>query len=272
MVLSKMARNAPKLFRPIEGIESMIIRCPGCGREGNVPDRIGLSYHKLRCRPCGTRFSVGPGPPPRSARHSKTSLSVRDSALESLDGASAQANGFSAGSDDDLPALSSRLAGDSQYEMGAIFGDGIDDSQVELPAFSPGQADEVTDPVPPFETELSEFLLTAPWYYRFIESWGRLHFYIALGFTASSLSLLGFLLLRALVAGHLVSSSTTALIIGCIGTIAFLLLSLSATALILLLVDLARNVRLLIEHRDRNLSMPADAANQSRSRLSHPVG
>ena len=63
----------------------------------------------------------------------------------------------------------------------------------------------------PFETASSEFAVPVPWYFNVIDSWGRLHLYVATGFAASSLLVLGFLLVRALVAGYIVSSSVIAL-------------------------------------------------------------
>jgi hypothetical protein len=123
-----------------------------------------------------------------------------------------------------------------------------------------------------FEHESSEYFIPVPWYFNFIDSWGRLHFYFAMGFAALSLTVLGFLLARALVAGDIMSSSVTALIIGCVGTIAFILISLSATALTVLLVDLARNVRTLIQQADRTSVAQVVPKTQDRTRLSQPVG
>ena len=115
-------------------------------------------------------------------------------------------------------------------------------------------------------------MLPAPWYFKVIESWGRVHLYVVMGFAASSLSVLGFLLMRALVVGQILSSSTAALLVGLVGTIAFLLLSLSATALIMLLIDLARNMRLLIQQHERAHAGPTiHVRNQSRTGLSQPV-
>jgi hypothetical protein len=191
---------------------------------------------------------------------------VRNLALMSPDG-------FSSESDDEISALTPPTPFDSQYEMTAVLGGDPDDSQTELPAFG-GESDlsgEI-EAARPFEAPSSEFVLPVPWYFNFIDSWGRVLFYLATGFAAASLGVLGFLLVRALVAGHTMSSSVTALIIGCVGTIAFLLISLSATALTVLLVDLARNVRMLIQQADRNSIGPINAKNQDRTRLSQPVG
>ena len=87
------------------------------------------------------------------------------------------------------------------------------------------------DAARPLETEAPNVLLPLPWYFNVIGSWGRFHFYVATGFATSSLVVLGFLLFRALVAGSTVSSSITALIIGCVGTIAFFMITLSASVL-----------------------------------------
>jgi hypothetical protein len=186
--------------------------------------------------------------------------------------------GFSAGSDGEITALRAQTPYDSQYEMTAVLGGDPDDSQTELPAFTSGtdlsgEADlsgEI-EAARPFETDSSEFLVPVPWYFKFIDSWGRLLFYVATGFATVSLAVLGFLLVRALVAGHIMSPSVTALIIGCVGTIAFLLISLSATALTVLLVDLARNVRMLIQQADRNPAGAVTPQNQDRTRLSQHV-
>ena len=157
--------------------------------------------------------------------------------------------------------------------MGGVLGGDPDDSQVELPAFTSAGTPfgEGESPLP-FDSASFEFLLTVPWYYKFIESWSRVHFYVAVGFAAGSLAVLGFLLLSAILAGRVLSPSITALIIGCFGAIAFLLLSLPATVLVILLVDLARNVRLLIQQTVRTPAGAIDPAGQSRTSLSHPVG
>jgi hypothetical protein len=252
----------------------MILRCPSCGREGNLPDHLGHSAHFVRCRRCKARFSTDHVREPATFRHQSNVMTdniavsphVRNLALMSPDG-------FSSESDDEISALTPPTPFDSQYEMTAVLGGDPDDSQTELPAFG-GESDlsgEI-EAARPFEAPSSEFVLPVPWYFNFIDSWGRVLFYLATGFAAASLGVLGFLLVRALVAGHTMSSSVTALIIGCVGTIAFLLISLSATALTVLLVDLARNVRMLIQQADRNSIGPINAKNQDRTRLSQPVG
>jgi zinc-ribbon domain len=252
----------------------MILRCPSCGREGNLPDHLGASARFVRCRRCKARFSTGDVRNAAAFQHTSNAITenmaasprVRNLALMSP-------NGFSSESEDEMTEMSAPTPFDSQYEMTAVLGGDPDDSQTELPAF--GDESDISGEMEagrPFETSSSEFLLPVPWYFNFIDSWGRLHFYVATGFAGASLAVLGFLLVRALVAGRTMSSSVTALIIGCVGTIAFLLISLSATALTVLLVDLARNVRMLIQQADRNTVGPISAKNQDRTRLSQPVG
>jgi hypothetical protein len=269
-VAHQTRRSSYPIFREFP---SMILRCPSCGRDGNLPDHVGPGSHFVRCRRCGTRFSTvdvrAPGPPLRGSdrlpERSAPSSHVRDLALAALDG-------FTSGSDDDIPALSAPTPFDSQYEMTAVLGGDPDDSQTELPAFAGGSDESGESQAPrPFEAPTSEYLFPVPWYFNFIDSWGRLLFYAATGFAVASLAVLGFLLVRALVSGDFMSSSVIALIIGCVGTIAFLWISLSATALTVLLVDLSRTVRMLIQQSDRQAVGQTPAQNQDRTRFSQPV-
>jgi hypothetical protein len=248
----------------------MILPCPSCGREGNLPDHLGLTDRMLRCRRCGRRFGTVPL---RVIPELHRAGPSKDAGRSARDQIQAPPRSFSADSDDDLPVFADRSPFDASFETGAVLGGGPDDSQTELPAFVDGESPAGESPAPGGpEAGSSGLFLADPWYYNVIDSWGRLHFYVALGFGASSLAVLGYFLVSAIVGGHTLNSSITALIVGCVGTIAFLLLSLSATALVILLVDLARNVRALIQRADRNLSGAIDAEDHNRTRLSHPVG
>jgi hypothetical protein len=155
----------------------------------------------------------------------------------------------------------------------AVLGGDPDDSQVELPAFtSAADSSAEVEAVTAFEPENSELATAVPRYYKVIESLGRVHFYVVLLFAASSLAVLVFLLVSALVAGQTLSSSITALIIGCVGMIAFLLLSLPATMLMILVIDLARSVRVLIQQTNRNPARVIETRSQSRTTFSHRLG
>jgi hypothetical protein len=191
------------------------------------------------------------------------------------------ADSFHAGIDDDDSGFGPGRSGESQYEMTAVLGGDPDDSQTELPAFT-SDLDSSDSSVPTrrfeaptaarFETLTPEPALPMPWVYNVIDSWGRLHFFLALGFAAASLLVLGFLLVWSLIVGQILSSSIAALIVGCVGTIAFLLLSISATALIFLLIDLARNVHRLIHQAGPTVRVPADPKAQNGRSLSHQIG
>jgi hypothetical protein len=174
--------------------------------------------------------------------------------------------------DDDDRAARLRSPFDSHYDMAAMFDETPDESGAEIPAFDPGSSGEFETVTPATDrSSADELFQPSPWYYKFINSWGRFQFVAGLGFAASALSVLGFLLARAIVAGQTVSTSVTALVLGCVGTIAFLLLSLSATALIMLLADLDRNVRQLIQQADRDAAAARDQARWSHPKLSQPV-
>ena len=219
----------------------------------------------LRCRRCGRRFGTVPL---RVIPELRRAESSKDAGRRARNLIQAPPRSFSADSDGDLPVFADRSTYDASYETGAVLGGGPDDSQTELPAFVDGESPAAAAP----EAGSSGLFLADPWYFNVIDSWGRLHFYVALGFGASSLAVLGYFLVSAIVGGHTLNSSITALIVGCVGTIAFLLLSLSASALVMLLVDLARNMRALIQRADRNLSGAIDAEDHNPTRLSHPVG
>jgi len=204
----------------------------------------------------------------RSLRQQPYDASISIEAL-----APVRENGFFSGTDgDEDSGATAPPSGDSHYEISAVLDDGYDDSDDEIPVLTAGSSAENAGLVASnFESGSTEIFLPSPWYYKFIDSWGRFQFFTAIGFAAASLSVLGFLLARTIVGGQILSSSTTALILGCVGTIAFLLLSLSATALIVLLVDLARNVRRLIEQAERNPATPGDQPGQNHPKLSHPL-
>jgi hypothetical protein len=79
-----------------------------------------------------------------------------------------------------------------------------------------------------------------------------------LGLGALALLIIGGFLVRAFLGRPDLSSSITALILGFVGTIAFLLISFMTTALNLLVVDLARNTRRLRIHADRSAQIVND--------------
>jgi hypothetical protein len=234
----------------------MVIRCPSCGRTGKFPHPFGLTAHTLRCRRCSALFVTVPtqvdGAELPALEHAPLAGSATDSGMFPLDDLAAREDsGFGALGD---------IIGDSHYELGAI-SDDVSDSQIDLPAFAADDLDwDEPQSAPQLNRDGVRRALGASGLVQIgpIEAWGRYHLYVALGFAAASLGVMGYFLLRPLVGGATVGSSTTALVVGCIGTIAFLLLSLAATTLNLRLVELARNVRQLA----RPANMISEAADE----------
>jgi hypothetical protein len=153
-------------------------------------------------------------------------------------------DGFVAGWDDDEGPMGQLGPGDSHYELTFTLGEASGETDAAWPAFS--GVDGVAD-----EGPSGEFVAPGgrsegwsdPWSYRLITSSGRVLFFLALGFAALSLGLLGFLLIRILGGSPSGNSTTLALIIGSVAAVSFLFVSLSLTALNLLLAELARSLR-----------------------------
>jgi hypothetical protein len=189
-------------------------------------------------------------------------------------------NGFFADEDDEngTTAAHDALLGspdDSHYELSPIYGDDAngDDSQVELPAFSmDSEAPEGERHTAIFDPARPDAARPAPWYYDYISSWGRYHVITALGFATISLFVLAGMLLSSLVGGPIIDISSIALIVGCVGTIAFLLLTLPLAALVALLADLGKSLRQLHFRSDGSLPSAAERTASSRRDLSRSIG
>jgi hypothetical protein len=153
--------------------------------------------------------------------------------------------------DDDLSPDDGDLD-DSHYELPVADDDGQHDSQDALPAALPGRPASDDDfPAYVAVHKQADAALVNPWYVNFIDSWARYHFAVALCFGALSIAVLGFCLVRAGGGVQIVSLPITALITGGITLVAFSFLLITATALNLLVVDLARGVRRLGIPQDR---------------------
>jgi hypothetical protein len=143
--------------------------------------------------------------------------------------------------------------GDSHYELTAIDESAPAASGDDWPAVSSAvTAEDWGASEAQVDWGGSEALAVEPGLYKGIVSWGRVQFFAVMGFGALSLAALGFLLVRALTGKPLLDSSHSALVVGLIGIIAFLLLSITTGLLGVLLLDLARNLRRLRDHVDRH--------------------
>jgi hypothetical protein len=162
--------------------------------------------------------------------------------------------------EDDLPPTLTDLD-DSNYEMTVSLDGELDDSQFELPAIKetdPSLSPPDDRPAPALVVSGSEPLPPDPRYYNLIDSWSRIGFWGVLALGAIALVVIGVFLVRAFLGAPNLNTSTTVLILGFVGTIAFLLISFMTTALNLLLVDLARNTRRLRIHADRSAQIASD--------------
>jgi hypothetical protein len=234
----------------------MTIRCPHCGRDGRLPDQLASSMQTLRCRKCGGRFATRAQFPVDVAPNFEPAPFGTLPSAQLADGLSRFESSaeFLADlhNDDDPPSTLTDLD-DSNYELTVSLEGELDDSQFELPTvtvtdpnLSESRAPQAhspsdTEPLPP-----------EPPFYSLIDKWSRICFLVVLGLGALSLVVIAVFLGRALVGSQNINSSTTTLIVAFLGTIALVVISFTATALNVLLVDLLRNIRCLRIHADRD--------------------
>ncbi len=210
-----------------------------------MADEPAIVRQVLRCRKCQGRFTTHTHHPAGGAPNLEAPFGkVASSRMVSERGRFSSGPALIASlDDDDLPPM---VAGpnDSNYEITVALEGELDDSQFELPAIAE------TAPAPPASRPALASLLAGlePFprdsrYYDRIDSWIRVGFFGVLVLCAPSLLLIGFFILRAFLVGQYIHSTTTALILGFVGTIAIVLIMITLTALNLILLDLAKNTR-----------------------------
>jgi hypothetical protein len=234
---------------------------------------------RIRCRGCKERFWTVPVRPADGRLGAQDPLDRPPDLLPA--GALPQVlrPGFFAADDENgSSALRDTMIGgpdDSHYELSAVFGDDeySDDSQVELPAFSMGADSPDQGPSAAiFEPAGPDALLAFPPYYDTITSWGRFLVVATFAFAVASLLVLGYLLVRSFAGGPIIEASITALLVGCVGTIAFLLVALPLAVLVALLVDLGKTLRHLNLRADGNLRTAGERTARNRPNLSRSIG
>jgi zinc-ribbon domain len=252
----------------------MRLRCPHCGKPGNLPDQLRTGTYKVRCRRCEARFAAVSFAPVEALAPTEDLPVVVPPRRQNT------AREFGRFSDEDLfdgsdEFGSSEIAlgpGDSQYELSAIV-DGVadDESHDDLPAIEPPRLEPkqlqpmTVENVTRLETRGGTKQLRpagdgsalaskpAPDFDRngrFAGIWSRYQLLATLTFGAVAIAILGFLLLKSSVAGQSLPAATSALIVGLLGTIGFVLLSLTALVQSALLAELARDVRQLHKEFD----------------------
>jgi hypothetical protein len=206
----------------------MLIECPNCHRKGNIPDRFGLSPHFIRCRTCLTRFTTVP-----ITVHQETNrlLAPQEELPDDqivVDLRQPDTSGLSDGTDtDDLEAIAGpRGPGDSHYEWPGISDPDLDDSQVELPAFTDGD-DSSSGETPAFAADSSsvEISVINPGHDALTGSRAGYRLAAALLIRTVSLAIFGFFVFEAGRNAHTVGgASAMALVAGCMGLCGLLLL------------------------------------------------
>ena len=206
----------------------MLIECPNCHRKGDIPDRFGLSPHFVRCRNCLTRFTTVPLTVHKEAHRP---LARRDDVTDmqtDVDLRRPHSSSLIAGADsDDVEAMAGpRGPGDSHYEWPGISDPDLDDSQVELPAFTDGD-DSSSAETPAFAADSAsvEISVINPGHDALNGSRAGYRLAAALLIRAVSLAIFGFFVFEAGRNAHTVGgASVMALVAGCMGLCGLLLL------------------------------------------------
>jgi hypothetical protein len=234
----------------------MTIRCPHCGRDGRLPDQLSSSMQSLRCRKCGGRFATRAQFPVDVAPNFEPAPFGTLPTAQLADGLSRfESNAeFVADphNDDDPPSTLTDLD-DSNYELTVSLEGELDDSHFELPTVTVTDRTASDSPSAnvhhPSDTEP---LPPEPQYYNLIDEWSRICCLGVLGLGSLSLVVTGIYLVRALLEAQSITSSTIILIVAFVGTVVFVFITVTTTALNVLLVDMARNIRRLRIQAERS--------------------
>src|SRR5262249_51201794 len=138
------------------GEASMYIRCPKCGRRGNLPDRLVPEAHSLRCRKCQANFPTPELARLAAERGAGPTFEPVAARARSKEPSAFLADGFFSGFD--VPTESPRRLGpgDSNYELTFTLGDPGGDSSTDWDA-QPGDL----APEPPSSDEIEAVVPTA---------------------------------------------------------------------------------------------------------------
>ena len=198
----------------------MTVQCPKCGHSGSLPSNAKMRPHKIRCPKCGVKFDTkAPEADPNQLSDIPTELGIE---IETA-----------------------YLGEEEAIEVPSDIGKNLDVavSDEDEPAVKVDPPTARRDPI---------YLSPDPWFYGFLEIWGVLYL-VAAGFAAAA----AFLLCIGSVAGSAEPVSQTLLglviVVGPLFIAAFVLVT--AAAVIFLIVDLARNVRLTRFHTERTESI-----------------
>ena len=187
----------------------MVVQCPNCGHSGNLSPDMESGPHKIRCRRCGITFA--------------TESPVIDQ--KGLPDATTEVG--------IAPLL------EPEEEAMEIPDDGVGNLKIEI-----SREDE-----PSAEIEPSINLRSDPWFYGFLDAWGKLYLYAA-GFLSGVVSL-GLIVVAI---GAMPTDRTLPiqyLIAVLIFIVPVVIGLLTCAAIIFLIVDQARNIRRLNRYAER---------------------
>ena len=232
----------------------MLMRCPKCGRRGNLPDRWVPEAHTLRCRKCRAMFKTPDLAPMAAERGAGPAFDPVAGRARGEPAASYIAEGFFSGFDEPLVAPRKAGPGDSNYELAFIIadpeGDSGSDWDTETDEIAPEapSSDEITALAPPVPAP-------EPWHRRVIESWSLGLIVAALVLAVVSIPTLAYLLWRTLGSAGSINLPTPALIAGLACSIAMLTISVPLLLLAAAVTELLRDVRRLSRHAEHRATL-----------------
>jgi hypothetical protein len=231
----------------------MYIRCPKCGRRGQVPDRWVPEVHSLRCRKCQALFKT-----PELARiAAEVGVSPSFEPMANLGRAeepgSFMADGYFGGFDDDaMEPPRTPGPGDSNYELTfairEVDGESGSGWDTETPDVEPEAPS--SDEIPALTTGSAE-----RWHHRFIESFGLVLIVLALALIAIAVPTIGYLLWQTLGSVPPPAFPSPTLIAGLACAVGLLMISVPLILISAFLSDLVRDSRRRDQPSDRG-SLP----------------
>jgi len=231
----------------------MYIRCPKCGRRGQLPDRWVSEAQTLRCRRCRAMFKMPELARLATERETAPAFDSVGQLGRDDEPSSFIAEGFFSGFDDTLVAARQPGPGDSNYELTFTLRDDEGDSgsawdaaPVDIVA-EPPSSDEIPDLSPAAAKQGPD-----PWPNRFVETWGPRLIVSALVLLAALVPTTAYLAWQAIRSGPDAHLSTPALIAGFACTAALLMIAVPLTLLAASLSQLARDIRSLSQQAERH--------------------
>jgi hypothetical protein len=231
----------------------MDIRCPKCGRRGQLPDRWVPHAQGLRCRRCQANF------PTRELSRLATERTAAPT-FESVGGravspepAAFLADGFFSAFDDAAKSPRRLGPGDSNYVLTCTLSDPSGDSSTDWDAQTVDLAPEApsSDEIEAIGPASAAATGGEPWHRRFIESWGHVLLGAALALIAIAVPVIAYLSWRTFGGGPALDLPMPTLIAGFACALALLMIAVPLILLAACLTELVRDVRHLRDHLER---------------------